>query len=564
MIKVLKDVVIWPKRIGPTRVLPNHLKLAILSRGQISLPANAVTWFLDVIKSRGEALRLTVDPRKIAETFPTIFELFINQRLSLSANEIDECIAEYLTIRRKGLTSSCFLILWTWLPAGDFLQIENSLEVEISRLFSRAKVRIARGEPLQYILLSYICLPSSVARFLSSSKGTTPSSPPPSPGMPVLEGYTKPSAQFHLRKEPDENSESLGVQAGSPVRVQVLDKYFREILWHKIRLLEPMRLIPKPDDIHSRAFDRNVGTEAWISSQGLDFIIAPWSLFRNDVIAFEQKESNQSLDQRITSLRQRLHARNLPFDAVIGTKQGNVYQDDIRYEPGKWQLGKDYDAVRTPDDRCVDIQHLMVALDVLPRDERWTVFMGNAVGTNWAASTWSGDVGAAATDATLRVDSIWESWNTGIALPERVEHYFLTRVSDRDLLGDIDGWGISQLRRNRADLNTLDGFLTTYYEDISPGGARTLTAPRADALKAFARHYGFTYSLDRDRYPALVNQDRAARRMLYEIKLFANIWMIKRIPVAHNRPVPSFAGEMTGLFLYWLECALIENGVNVS
>lgn len=298
-------------------------------------------------------------------------------------------------------------------------------------------------------------------------------------------------------------------------------------------------------------------------------IAAPWDFFRYQLDQLEQENQSLPLPQRITLLRQMSHVKRTPFDTVIGTKPGRVYKDMLPFVAGRWQLFGDYDATRAPDGRLVDVHHLLVGLDVLGRPETPAYYLSIHVGTNHAAATWAGDVGSGAADMTQRADRYWERRQTRAEV-ERAEYYFNTRASERDLLADVDAWGIHALRR--PDISTIDGMLALYYEALTPGGQRPLIAARQDALERFLRHHGFRYELSADlaRYPSLHTQAEPTRRVSAEILAFGRIWMFNRNPAllasrdeARKRPEPEDLRGMILQFLYWLEVQAIENGAEV-
>jgi len=275
-------------------------------------------------------------------------------------------------------------------------------------------------------------------------------------------------------------------------------------------------------------------------------------------------------------LRQLMHKSNLPFDSVIGTKEGTLYVDKIPFEAGHWQIGRDYQALVAPDGRWVDLQHLLVAVDVLSRKEAPANFKGLSIGSNYAAATWSGDVGSAAAEVTLRLDlTTWERWNPTASEFDRVQHYFSTRASDHDLLGDLDGWGVQRLRERDPTIDKIDTLLASYYEEQSPGGIRSLTTQRRFALERFLDHYGFTYNAETDlsKYPVLPRQIRPASRFVEEIDAFGSIWLARQfwsknqyynlLKWANSRTHPRYVPEMTTLLLWWLESQAIENGATV-
>jgi hypothetical protein len=382
--------------------------------------------------------------------------------------------------------------------------------------------------------------------------------------LPPLEGLTSVSAERNLRTDPRTDAKSLGEQIGHSISVLVLDKAEGEkFLWFQIELLSPLSVNQggKPAVLPK-------GTQCWVVSDGLDQVTAPWDFFRYQLIQLEKDQGALGLDDRITKLRQMSHSRKVPFDAVIETKPGSVYLEDLPFVPKKWQLLRDYQAVRAPDGRIVDVHHLLVGLDVLHRPERDVVYLTFPIGTNYAAATWAGDLGAGAADMTLRFGVNWEKRNPRATAAERADYYFSTRAAEWDLLADVDAWGIQALRTPNSQ--TIDALLATYYQETTPGGFRTLTVGRRGALERFLAHYGFTYEYAKARYPALTKQSDPVRRVLRAIELFGRIWLFNRDPArltsrdeSKKRPAPEDVTAMTTLFLYWLEYQTIENGAEV-
>jgi hypothetical protein len=578
-VQKLTKVILWKGRTDPAhRVIPAHLKLAILSRGSLPIAADAVTPFLDIARASGATWpdRLTGPLGDAGPAFPVTFELFQNQRLTLTPNEISEAIDGYLVLRRKNeLSDSCWLLIYSWVLARDRTMLERRFDVDLGELFRRPHVTVrSSDDPFRYLLVYYVCLPLAVSRLVAPAKPRRSPSPlPPRPtGKPSILGVLKPNTELHFRDGPSTSAKSLGVQAGTAARVTVKDKQKTDGgLWYQFELADPARIVPEVGDPLTKASILPAGTSAWAAASALDILVVDWALVRNDLAEFDTANSSLSLAARITALRQRLHAKNLPFDVVIGTGHGKVYLDDIPFDAGRWQLGRDYQAFIAPDGRWVDLQHLAVAMDVLDRREDTADFLKIPIGTNYAAATWSGDVGAAAADATLHVDaSTWERWNPTATAAARLQYYFAARASEHDLLGDVDGWGVQEVRRQNRGIEQIDGLIALYYEETAPGGERTLTVQRRVALERFLKHYGFTYDAARDfpNYPVFPRQNGPMGRFLREINLFGSIWMLRRNPnltLSHdpNAWHPSFVGDMTVQLVWWLEQQTIENGAEV-
>jgi hypothetical protein len=377
---------------------------------------------------------------------------------------------------------------------------------------------------------------------------------------------------YNLRTNPEKTDDTLiGQMLGTPTPVAVTDKSARNgDLWYRITLKQKMRV--KKD---GRIIELPEGTQCWVVEKGLMVVVAEWNYFRNQLIQFEKANKDLSLGERITKLRQMGQPQDLPFDAVIGTPKGDVYKDTRPVLRDQWQLLKDYQAVRAPDGRWVDIFHVLVGLDVLSKPERPVPWAGIDIGTNYAAATWSGDIGAAAAEATLKWSKEWEDANPKAIELERIKFYYDTRAPEWDLLADIDAWGIHALRLGSlaGDLNSIDKLLAFYYQNTSPGGLRRLTTRRREAMERFLKHYGFKYSYERHikDYPALEKQARPSQRIRAEIGKYGKIWMLHRKPeliiTRDSRskvPKGPYVATMAILFIRWLEDQAIETGATVD
>jgi len=568
------EVTTWKARVDPDRrVIPPHLKLAILSRGRVQLAAERVSYFLDAVRAAGAKWpdRLTAGLDAVAPDYPLAIELFLNRRLTMTPDEIREAIQGYLVIRRETELKDCWQLLFVVLPVSERKTIETKTDVDISMLFKKPRVTLRPSDdPYQYVLVAYVCLPNAVAKLVGPEP--KPPLPPAPPPLAPLPGRLKPNTEFHLRVAPGKSEQSLGVQAGTAAGVTVsLKTQVDGETWYSVELAEPARVVPDVGDPLTKASWLEAGTVAWIVGGGVDIIVASWALLRNDLADFEKQNAQLSLSDRITALRQRMHSSKLPFDKIIGTPPGGLYVDTIPYDPSRWQAGPDYQAFVAPDGRWVDLQHAMVGLDVLSRPEKVALFNDLPIGTNYAASTWGGDAGSAATDATLRFDATWERWNPTVPEKDRLQFYFETRAPDHELLGDLDPWEMQHIRDTDKTIGSIDDLFAAYYEKTTPGSTRELVTQRRSAVERFLAHYGFTYdqAADLARYPALPRQSKPVGRVVQEIGLFAQIWMYRHNPYMAlsndtKAAQPHFVNEMALQFLFWLEYQVIENSALVQ
>ncbi|MGH8602950.1 MAG: hypothetical protein ACREXR_09320, partial [Gammaproteobacteria bacterium] len=329
---------------------------------------------------------------------------------------------------------------------------------------------------------------------------------------------------YYVREAP--NGKILGSMTGTPTPVTIEDKaYVGGKRWYQIELNSRLKLI------RGKEIEVAAGTRCWVYEKGVE-ITADWGLFKRQLREFEAANKSLSLDARITLLRQMGHPSSLPFDFIIGTPKGKLYFEDHPFVKDEWQILRDYQKVRMPDGRDVDVYHLFVGLDVLTKKKRSVTFSTIDLGPNYSAATWAGDIGAGAADATISklektFRDFWANLNPHATDNERLEHYYNTRAPESDLLGDIDAWGVHALRVSKVD--TIEKLLTSYYEDTYDGGQRVLTTKRKDAIEWFLIQYGFKYDHARDlnQWPsALLNQQRATHRAAdlsveYHINQFA-------------------------------------------
>jgi hypothetical protein len=578
----LADVVAWKGRNIPgDRVIPDHLKLAILTRGRVNLPAGNIAWLVDVARVGGTGWpdRLRRDLSEITPQVHVVVELFSNQRPEMRSPEITEVFTGYLALRRQRHYHR-HILLFRWLPHTGQRELEDKLGLDISLLFRKARVRAQPARPDRFLLLVYACLPDAIERYVAPVRPQPP--PVPSTAMPPLEGLTSPSTAKNLRDEPSESAKSFGEQVGAVVPVRVLEKREGDgHLWFRIELGADLDVVQngQPAKLAAHSSCWIVGEEKVSPALmerlvlnkgpsrvggGLEWVAAPWDFFRHQLREFESANASLGLDDRITKLRQMSHPRGTPFDAVIGSRAGTDYLDTQPFVPDRWQLLKDYQAVRAPDGRLVDLHHLLVGLDVLRRPEILSKeFATLDIGSNWGAATWAGDLGAGASDMKWRAAKEWEKRRQR-DFATRARYYFETRAGDHDLIADLDAWGIHALRS--PDRTTIDDLVASYYGHTVPDGLGTVTSARRDGLRRFLAHYGFTYDLatDYQNYPAMPRQRKPRARVRSEIFRFARIWSLRSKPLEGGAVDESAVDAMTLQFLYWLEYQTIENGASVE
>jgi hypothetical protein len=272
-----------------------------------------------------------------------------------------------------------------------------------------------------------------------------------------------------------------------------------------------------------------------------------FSVFIGELRRYEDEHPDQSIDDVIRALRRAGHERTLPFDQVIGVPPGQHEEYSTGAVGGPLQFLKDHNQVSVGG-RVVDMYHLAVGLEALPLDRpdveleiplgRITLIMPTEM-ESAAASTWAGDVGSALADWMMGVDVRNEPSGT---LEAKLDYYWNTRVSQADLDGDIEAWGIHNSRSDLpANLRRLSDLLLHHY-----GGGRA-NISRREAYQEFAQYYSEPGSSQID-----------VRRLRHQIMEFARMWLLNRLGQGYS---PRYnmdefewaADELTSKFLIHVE-----------
>ncbi len=383
----------------------------------------------------------------------------------------------------------------------------------------------------------------------------------------ILEDASTTKSFWNIRQIAGKTSKKIGELNGTSIPLQIVDKSkVDDIFWYKV--------IPKKDITQKESKDKediiSAGTNCWVTHEGVEGVV-PWNLFLQQLRRFEEQNRTLSLDNRITKLRQLAHKEDLPFDDIIGVPEGQEYLDTRIFLRSEWQiLENSLQKVRVPDGSIVDIYHLMVGLDVLPKPIEEQTYLGFNIGQNYSAATWSGDIGAGAADALIGKDKTWEGKKN---IPSRGKdarinylsklqnRYYSTRAPESDLFGDIDAWGVNNLRSDQS-LNSIEKLLLSYYNK------NKITTSRKTSIKLFLNHYGFTTNTPIS--PRLISQPATAT-MFKQIKLFAKIWIIRHQVFELDPFLYSdqdlnqwYVSPMTDRFLNWLEDLAKSYGVLVT
>lgn len=314
-------------------------------------------------------------------------------------------------------------------------------------------------------------------------------------------------------------------------------------IWYKIRFINDFSTT-----LNGNPAVLPANSEGWVINSGVAANV-PWALFLRQLRAFGAANHSLSVGERITVLRQMSHGSDLPFDSIIGTDAGNQYLDTRSFSHGSWSiLENSLQAVRMPDGSLVDVYHLMVGLDVLPASRRVEndTYWNFDIGQNYAAATWSGDIGAGAADAFLATSQEWETRN-GITAANRnttanrariIDYYYNSRAPETDLTGDLDAWGVQTMRDSGAPVTSVEQLLTSFYAPT--GGAAQVMSNRRAGIEAFYRNYGFHTGAGWTGQPS-----GTFFRFSQQIQLFAKMWVRNR--------------ASTGTILTYDETALYSN-----
>ena len=576
-----KDVITWKNRNIPNnRRIPTNLKLAILSRVNIKVPTENINWMIKRLLANGTTWPDRLQ-RKLETIFPNIkvtIELFRNQKPPFSDQMIQNIINEYLRINRLPYLSG-FTLVWFIFDHTYENWLEKQLNLNIEMLFKKPRVRQNAKNPKNYKLLVYAHLQTDVLnQFIVPAKIPSPSIPKIK--MPPIEGRTSEIAQRSIRVGPGTGASKYGKMVGDDVELSINRKVkLGNHVWYEIELQQQMKysngIFPTGQSFwfsglqwispESNFFENKSNEPKQLNEFSFEYRSVSWNFFRFQLIAFEKANSSLSLDERITMLRQMSHNESLPFDHTIGIKPGSgkLYKQDRKFNPTEWQMFMDYDSVRMPDGNLIDIHHLMVGLDAFRYPEKSVYIAKIYYGNNWSAATWAGDIGAAVSDMQRKSSAFWEKNNT--KSNRRYNYYFSSRAPNRDLLADIDCWGLNQIWRQKK-MKTVDEILTSYYNHTLIVNDKTLISARKNSLERFINHYGFKYdpySNYSRQLDYLYKQVEARNRMYQHILAFANIWNIQADPrktiLGRVKVDKIIAREMTKLFLSWLEKELIIN-----
>lgn len=371
---------------------------------------------------------------------------------------------------------------------------------------------------------------------------------------------------YNLRDSPGQEGLILGKLPGTPLTVSLHDKSVQQggQIWYLIGFSgdDYRRLATLPANASPTARTIYNSCRAWVIDAAVTTYI-PYEVLLAQIRNFEMIYRRLTLKQRITLLRQMAHPEDLPFDTVIGTSGGGLYEDTRPQVGHVYQLLKDAKATRTPAGELIDIYHFIVGLDVYQADrigQRRVRFID--LGVSDSAATWAGDIGAGAADALLRKDQDYERANPGLSEQERLLRYYRTRAPTQDLLADIDAWAVA----DRVDRNAPGDTISSIIESVYGKGRETDTcAPQSRrlALQRFLKRYGLV------EYNSSLISAQNQSTLQYYINDFARVWVYRsQMPRSvafgssyDKSELAAVSGKMAGLFLHWLDEQSRKNGL---
>ncbi len=327
------------------------------------------------------------------------------------------------------------------------------------------------------------------------------------------------------------------------------------------------QVVALPPDAEASVRSIYASRRAWASEKAVATCV-DYDVFMGQLRAFEMIHRNLSLKQRITLLRQMAHPEDLPFDTVIGTSGGDVYEDSRPQLHEMYQLVRDAKAFRTPTGELIDVYHFIVGMDVYQSDRMGRVRVkGIVLGESDPSATWAGDIGAGAADALRHKDSDYEANHPGMSEEERILHYYQTRAPSHDLLGDLDAWAVAP----RVDRNASGDTISSIIESVYGRGRATKTgAPqlRKVALENFLLRHGLSKS--GGSLMSTANQDIVK----YYINDFGRVWMYRAqlnngiwsrslwFGSRYDKAgLATLSEKMANLYLRWLDEQCRLNGV---
>jgi outer membrane protein OmpA-like peptidoglycan-associated protein len=416
-----------------------------------------------------------------------------------------------------------------------------------------------------------------------------------------LEGMTTPLSMLRVRCEPGSKGKIIGKLAFESMHVQITDQKWieeeDEKLWFKV--------IFSPEDLTTISQqplteeEQQLATsdpcpETWVGESAFGYVAMRYDKFLELVDAFDadcqKKYDGERFRDRLTRLRQIGEDKNLEGDVIIGHGDelpGRVVRDD-RKVVDDWSLLLEAKQVIMPNSEIIDIHHFITGIDTLasPPEEQWSNYeakIGIYSGESYSNTTWSGDVGAAVGEYVYythyKDEKEWEKAHTAATNLDRVKIYYETSAPERDLLADIDSWGVykkvPKTAKDSSSFYTLRGLIVSHYGQGTPGGEsvieyeRQVAEGREAGIREFLCHYGFTSPT------ALYNQSVAKDRVKKQVELFGRVWYRNkmysgpwsrqarqvRLGPETDQDLSHASEMMTALFLTWLEDLANKHGI---
>jgi hypothetical protein len=385
-------------------------------------------------------------------------------------------------------------------------------------------------------------------------------------------GATTAASYFNLRSTPEKSKDSalIGKLIGVNMSVKICGKSTKGgLTWYLLEFsaADYPRVVNVPKNASGDLLKFFKSRHAWVVESAVTTYVA-YDVFMFQLRAFEMIHRKLSLKQRITLLRQMAHPSNLPFDTVIGTSGGSVYEETRPQVYEVYQLVRDAKAFLTPTGELVDIYHFIVGMDVYQEDRidrervKWI-----RLGRSDPSATWAGDIGAGAADALLHRDEDYEGFHPDQCEEDRILHYYQTRAPSQDLLGDLDAWGVAERVDRDEKGDTISSIIDSVY---GRGNATKTGAPqlRKSALKKFLKRHGLV-----ENGSSLVS-DSNLEVLKYYINDFGRVWIYRAqmkgtiwsrvVWFGSNYDkvgLADMSGKMAAMYLDWLDKQCRSNGI---
>lgn len=381
------------------------------------------------------------------------------------------------------------------------------------------------------------------------------------------------ASYFNLRATPGQHQTNLviGMLVGAHMPVKIHGKSVQQKqTWYLLEFsaTDYAKVISPPKNSSATVRTLVAQHRAWTIDTAVTTCV-DYDAFMAQLRAFEMIHRKLSLKQRITLLRQMAHPEGLPFDDVIGTSGGRVYEDTRPQLHEVYQLVKDAKAFRTPTGEIIDIYHFIVGLDVYQEDRMGRMRVkGIRLGESDPSATWAGDIGAGAADAFEHKDKDFEAKNPRMSEEDRILHYYESRAPVPDLLGDLDAWAVTKRVDRDAKGDTISSIIDSVY---GRGNATKSGAPKL--RKVALENFLLRHELEKN--GASLTSKANLDILQFYINDFGRVWLYRARVIKEGifsrtfwlgshydkAALAALSEKMAAIYLQWLENQCTLHGV---